>query len=121
MLTETLENRTALAVMAAYLTGTDVSPMKKSFVNIPKPLATSVSIGPNSKLEPALSMAFGNVPVEKIDEIEPKFKQVIQQLVDDGPEKFEIKTIHLICKLTTVWRRNPLSKRSDLILSLFQN
>ena len=42
---------------------------------------------------PSILVEFENVPVERIDEVIPKMDEVLKNIVDDGPEKFDLERI----------------------------
>lgn len=44
--------------------------------------------------EPALGIKFSNVPTNRTSEVVPKMMEIIQKVVNDGPEKFDIERIH---------------------------
>ena len=95
---ENLERITALKILNSYLSSTAVSPLLNTFVDVKEPLATTVSLDMNSKWETAIMADFLNVPVDKVDEIEPKFFEVINNILDNGPHKFDVGRIHTISK-----------------------
>ena len=53
-----------------------------------------------------MMVEFENVPVERIDEVIPKMDEVLKNIVDDGPEKFDLERItnfiHLEAKLQRI-------------------
>lgn len=78
---------------------TSVSPLLEAFVNIPEPLATDVDVDTYFNSDPAITIDFEDVPVEKMEQIEPKFKEVINKVLHiDGPEKFDMDRMHTISK-----------------------
>jgi len=84
----------AYELIMKYLATTQVSPLEAAFVEIQDALATSVSVDMLEISEPAILVEFENVPMDKIDEIIPKMEAVFEEIVKDGPEKFDIERIH---------------------------
>ena len=89
-------------MIGSYLSSTSVSPLKEAFVNIPEPLATDIDISTYEFNQPAINVQFEDVPVEKLEEIEGKFKEEIQKIVDDGPEKFDMDRLHTISEISLI-------------------
>ena len=62
----------------ASLNVSQVSPMMEAFVNTDEPLATDVDVDTYLFAQPAVSVDFENVPIEKMVDIEAKFRDGIQ-------------------------------------------
>merc|ERR1719323_2387970 len=78
------------------MTSTAISPLKKRFVEIDEPLATSVYLYTIENWEPAIVAGFSQVPVEKMDIIEDEFQAAIQEILEAGPEEFDLERIGTI-------------------------
>jgi len=84
----------AFQLMMQYLTSSKVSPFEAEFVESSDPLASSVGFFSYDYSEPALLVKFVNVPTNRTQEILPKMRKVIQRVLNDGPEKFDLVRIH---------------------------
>ena len=90
---ENIEMLEAYKLIMKYLTNTQVSPFEVAFVETNDPLATSVSSDTLDVRKPALLIEFENVPVERLDEVIPKMDQLLQDIVDAGPDDFDLERI----------------------------
>ena len=90
---ENIEMLEAYKLIMKYLTNTQVSPFEVAFVETNDPLATSVSSDTLDVRKPALLIEFENVPVERLDEVIPKMDQLLQDIVDAGPDEFDLERI----------------------------
>jgi Zn-dependent M16 (insulinase) family peptidase len=70
--------------------------LKKRFVEIDEPLATSVYMYSVENWEPAIVVGFSQVPVKKMDQIEEEFQDAIHEILDAGPDKFDVERIGTI-------------------------
>ena len=96
-LTSNIEKTTDLSILHSYLTSTSASPFTKSFVDIPKPLCTSVYFDIYLNWEPSVVADFYNVPVEFMEEIDGKYNEVVQNIIDNKDINMErMHTIGLI-------------------------
>lgn len=78
---------------AKYLTSTTVSPLMEAFVNVAQPLSSDVDMDFYDFGQPAFAVSFENVPVERMNEVEPKFMQILDKIVADGPDKLNMDRI----------------------------
>ena len=85
-------------VLLNYLTYTDLSPIKKTFINVKEPLATSVGLSMNSNWEQAVTAAFKNVPTDRIDEVKPRFDKVIADIWAGRVKSLDMGRIRTISK-----------------------
>ena len=83
----------AYKLIMKYLTSTQVSPFELAFVENNDPLATSVSSDTLEVGEPSLLIEFENVPIDRIDEVIPKMDGILQDIVDRGPDDFDLERI----------------------------
>ena len=83
-------------VMLNYLTYTDLSPIKKTFINVKEPLATSVGLSQNSNWEQAVTAAFKNVPTDRVEEVKPTFDKVLADIWDGGVKSLDMQRIRTI-------------------------
>lgn len=90
---ENIEMLEAYKLIMKYLTNTQVSPFEVAFVENNDPLATSVSSDTLEVRKPALLIEFENVPVDRLDEVIPKMDQLLQDIVDAGPDDFDLERI----------------------------
>lgn len=95
--TANIEKSSDLSVLHTYLTSTSASPFTKAFVDIPKPLATSIDYDIYMNWEPSVVADFYNVPVETIEQIEDKYNEVIQNILDTGD--IDMERMHTIGSL----------------------
>ena len=72
--------------------------MKKIFINVAKPLATSVGFSQNSNWETAVSAAFENVPVDQIEEVKPLFDKVLTDIWTGGAKSLDMDRLATISK-----------------------
>lgn len=96
ILADNVEKLFAFGILSTYLTSTAVSPLKKRFVEIDEPLATSVYLYVVENWEPAIVAGLSQVPVDKMEGIEEQFQDAIQDILDDGSEKFDVERIGTI-------------------------
>lgn len=76
--------KTALGVLGSYLTYSATAPLRKEFVEIPEPLASSISVWPDSKVNQCeLWMYAGDVPkkslMEMADLVRAKMQRIVQE------------------------------------------
>lgn len=83
-LTTNIDKTFDLSILSTYLTSTSASPFTKAFVDIPKPMATSIDFDTYMNWEPCVVADFYNVPVEFIEKIEDKYNEVVQNIIDTG-------------------------------------
>ena len=93
-LNDNLDKMTDLAILNNYLTSTSVSPLTKTFVDIPEPLATSIDYDTYMNWEPCIVADFYNVPVQQVDKIEQKYNEVIQNIINT--RDIDMDRIHTI-------------------------
>jgi len=84
----------AYLLVQKYLTSSKISPFQAAFVETSDPLATSTGYYSMEYKEPAVAIKFSNVPTNRTHEIIPKMRKVVQKLLEDGPEKFDLERIH---------------------------
>ena len=94
--------------MGSYLSSTSISPLKKAFVDLPEPYSTDVDIDILMNAEPAITIDFENVPIDKMDEIEDKFKETIANIHTEGIDK---ERLHTIIKRMVLTRKINLENR----------
>ena len=87
--------------------------MKKAFVDIPEPLATDVDIDILMNVEAAVTIDFENVPIDKMDDIEKKFKETIEQVHKDG---IDMERLHTIIKRKVLTRKMNLENSPHLVI-----
>ena len=89
----------------------------EAFVNAKEPLATDVDFDLLLFSDPAYSMDFKNVPLDKMDQIEGEpgtiivsvwyfmwcvldvLMKTIDQILKDGPDKFDMDRMHTLSKI----------------------
>ena len=59
-------------------------------------IATSVYLYTIENWEPAIVAGFSQVPVGKMDIIEEEFQKAIEEILDAGPEEFDLERIGTI-------------------------
>ena len=73
--------------------------MMEAFVNTDEPLATDVDVDTYLFGQPAVSVDFENVPIAKMVDIEAKFREVIDGIMEAGPEALDldryIQVVHI--------------------------
>ncbi|KAF9431276.1 hypothetical protein BGZ94_003591 [Podila epigama] len=74
----------ALEILETYLTDSAVSLLTKEMVEIEDPYCTSVDFYNSQRIRVEIRLAFDSVPVEKLEEIEPKFFSLLDKLATDG-------------------------------------
>eukprot|EP00092_Neocalanus_flemingeri_P035801 GFUD01038981.1.p1 GENE.GFUD01038981.1~~GFUD01038981.1.p1 ORF type:complete len:1002 (+),score=290.69 GFUD01038981.1:52-3057(+) len=72
----------ATMILMEYLTETSVSPLQARFVEVDSPLASKVGYSFIENKESTVYLMFENVPKEKIPEVGPELKKVLQELVE---------------------------------------
>lgn len=107
-LVENIRQLHALKIMGSYLTSTSISPMKKAFVDTPDPYGTDVDFDVYFNKDPAVSVDFENVPIEKMELVEQKFWDTLNTILKDGPDKLDME------RLRTLIRRKELSRTVKL-------
>lgn len=85
--TNEYEELTACSVLLRYLSDTSVSPLQREFVEIEHPYASKVGYNIAENSESMLYISFENVPLDRVDAIHEKLKQVLEKL---GKEEEEI-------------------------------
>ncbi len=103
----------ALSILSSYLSVTSISPLMKGFVDIPDPLATDVDIDILMNAEPAISIDFENVPLDKMDIIEDKFKEVLAKVNAEG---IDLDRLHTLIKRMVLSRQMNLENSPHLIV-----
>jgi Zn-dependent M16 (insulinase) family peptidase len=88
----------ALKLLGAYMTSTSVSPLMEAFVEIPDPYATDVALDVLLFSDPSFTIDFDNVPLDKMEKVEPLLDQVIATILADGPDKFDLGRMHTLSK-----------------------
>ena len=83
----------ALSILASYMSSTSVSPLKKAFIEVPEPLATDIDIDVLMNAEGAISIDFENVPLDKMDMIEDRFYQTLEDIHAQGLDMDRLRTI----------------------------
>ncbi|CAD7087874.1 unnamed protein product [Hermetia illucens] len=86
---------TACNILLRYLTDTSVSPLEREFVEIEDPYASKVSHAIIENLSSLLCLLFENVPVNKIDDISGKLKEILSRFAK-GDEKIDMHRMHYI-------------------------
>ena len=84
----------AYELMFKYLTSSKVSPFQKEFVQSEDPLASGVGFFSYKYNLPSVGIKFANVPTNRTKEVIPRMEKVVQQVLEDGPEKFDLVRIH---------------------------
>ncbi|KAK4688517.1 presequence protease, partial [Tremellales sp. Uapishka_1] len=80
--TDYLEN-TALDILATYLTSSATAPIQKEFIEIPKPLATSIGFYSEDRVNKnEYTCYISDVPAKHLMEIGPLLKAKLQKIVD---------------------------------------
>ena len=72
----------ATMVLMEYLTETSVSPLQARFVESDQPLASEVGYSLIENKESCVYLMFQNVPKDKIPQVGPELKKVLQELVN---------------------------------------
>ena len=107
-LSENYKDVHSLSILGSYLSSTSISPLKKAFVDLPEPYSTDVDIDILMNAEPAITIDFENVPIDKMDEIEDKFKETIANIHTEGIDK---ERLHTIIKRMVLTRKINLENR----------
>ena len=68
---EDVQRMHALKLLGSYLTSTTVAPLMDAMVNVPSPYATDVDVDTLFFSDPAITVDFENVPMDRM-------KQVVQ-------------------------------------------
>lgn len=97
----------ALMMLMEYLTDTAVSPLQKAFVETTDPLASKVGYSFIENSESVVYLAFENVPVKKLGEIQPKLFSLMEPY-GTGSKEFDMDRIQLVI------RRRMLEQLSHL-------
>lgn len=97
----------ALMMLMEYLTDTAVSPLQKTYVETTEPLASKVGYSFIENSESIVYLAFENVPVNKLGEIQPKLFSVMEPY-GNGSEPLDMKRMQLVI------RRRMLEQLSHL-------
>jgi len=98
---------TALMMLMEYLTDTAISLLQKTFVETSEPLASKVHYSFIENSESVVYLAFDNVPVSKLDEIQPRLLKVLEPL-GNGVERIDMDRMKLVI------RRRMLEQQSHL-------
>ena len=106
----------ALSILTTYLTSSPISPLQQHFVELAQPLATDVDANIMLNSEAAVTVDFENVPIEKMLEIDSRFKSFIKSIVEKGSEALDVERIHTISKFRVGFLRFKLwlSLETDL-------
>lgn len=112
-LTDVFKDVHALSILGSYLTSTSISPMKKAFIEIPEPLATDIDVDVLMNAEAAISIDFENVPLDKMDVIEAKFKQTLEDVAKEG---INMQRLHTIIERMVLTRKTNLENSPHLIV-----
>jgi len=89
-----IQQMEAFQLVAKYLTSSQVAPLEAAFVETNDPLATSIGYYSMEYSEPAIAIKFSNVPTNRTQEVIPKAMKIIQDVIDSGPENFDLERIH---------------------------
>ena len=71
-------------------------------MELAQPLATDVDANILLNSEAAVTIDFENVPIEKMDLIDDRFKSFMNGMVGKGPEFWDMDRIHTISKTCCV-------------------
>ena len=71
----------ATMILMEYLTETSVSPLQARFVEVDSPMASAVRYNFIENKDSCVFLMFENVPKEKVPEVGPELKKVLQELV----------------------------------------
>jgi hypothetical protein len=85
-----------MSILTTYLTSSPISPLQQHFVELAQPLATDVDANILLNSEAAITIDFENVPIDKMDQIDTKFKAFMQGIVDKGAEFWNMERMHTI-------------------------
>ena len=88
----------ALSILTTYLTSSPISPLQQHFVELAQPLATDVDANIMLNSEAAVTVDFENVPIDKMLEIDARFKNFIKKIVEKGSDALDLERIHTISK-----------------------
>ena len=91
-----------MSILTTYLTSSPISPLQQHFVELAQPLATDVDANILLNSEAAVTIDFENVPIEKMDLIDDRFKSFMNGMVDKGAEFWDMDRIHTISKTCCV-------------------
>lgn len=105
--TNEYEELTACSVLLRYLSDTSVSPLQREFVEIENPFASRVGYNIAENSESLLYISFENVPLDKVDDIHAKLKEVLEKL-GKREEKIDMK------RMESVLERYILETMSNL-------
>lgn len=86
---------TACSVLLRYLSETSVSPLQRELVEIADPYASTVAYNIVENFESLLMFSFENVPIEKIDLIVSKMRDILTNIAD-GNEQIDMKRMQNI-------------------------
>lgn len=75
--------------------------MQRNLVEIDDPVATNIDVEFIVFSEPGFNINFDDVPVNKIEHVDKQFDEIVQNLIDNGPELFELDLIKVISKLNS--------------------
>ena len=89
---------------------------EEAFVNTAEPLATDVDVDTYLFGQPSVSVDFENVPVDKMVDVEAKFREVIDGIMEAGPEAFDLDRIHTLIKRTILGHKKKLENSPHLII-----
>ena len=92
-ITEDITMQEAYYLLLWYLMSGKVSPLEIAFVETEDPLCTSVGFDRFTYSHFAYIIGFSNVPTNRTGEVIPRLRRVIQQIIDDGPSKFDLSRI----------------------------
>ena len=83
----------AYELIFKYLSSSKVSPFEASFVHSEDPIASSVGYFSFKYSVPSIGLKFANVPSNRTKEVIPRMEKVVRQVLDDGPDKFDLVRI----------------------------
>lgn len=85
----------ALNILLSYLTDSSVSPLQMHFIEIDDPFASKVSFITHEYSESLIIFSFENVPIQKMDGILEKLKEILNKL-STGEEKIGMERMKSI-------------------------
>ena len=84
----------AYELIFKYLSSSKVSPLEADFVHSEDPIASSVGFFSFKYSKPAVGLKFANVPSNRTKEVIPRMEKVVNQVLEDGPDNFDLVRIH---------------------------
>ena len=92
----------ALSILTTYMTSSPISPLQQRFVELPQPLATDVDANILLNSEAAVTVDFGNVPIDKMEEIDGMFKAFMHDIMNKGSEFWDMERMHNISEYRNI-------------------